>query len=189
MPFPLQTERLILRNFRDSDLEPFLAYRNDPEVYRYQGWRVPFEHTMGVLFLDEMKSMVPGQAGPWFQVALELKNSGSLIGDVAFALRHAAHPQASFGFTLARPYWGQGYAGEACRAVLEYLFSELKLHRVTADCDVDNHASYRLLERLGFRREAHHQESFWLGDRWGDESIYALLEREWHLRSTAVSQA
>jgi aminoglycoside 6'-N-acetyltransferase len=143
---------------------------------------------MAALFIDEMKSMKPGQDGSWFQVALELKGSGSMLGDVAFGLRHGAHRQASFGFTLARPYWGQGYATEACGAVLEYLFSELKLHRVTADCDVNNHASYRLLERLGFRREAHHLESYWLGECWGDEYLYALLEREWRPRLKAVSQ-
>ena len=69
--------------------------------------------------------------------------------------------QAYLGYTLARSAWGQGYASEAARKLLDYLFRVLDLHRVIADCDVDNAASIRLLERLGFRREAHYLESFW----------------------------
>jgi aminoglycoside 6'-N-acetyltransferase len=182
VPFPIETPRLILRRFCDADLEPFVAYRNDPEVFRYQGWKIPFTRAEGLQFIDEMKSVAPGDEGKWFQTALELKDSHALIGDVGFGLRRGGHGQAYFGFTLARPYWQQGYAGEAATAVLEYLFSELCLHRIMADCDTANRASWRLLERLGFRREGHHRQSFWLGDRWGDEYLYALLAEDWRAK-------
>jgi len=65
------------------------------------------------------------------------------------------------------------------RALIDFIFTELDLHRLVADCDAENVNSYRLLERLGFRREAHHVESYWLGERWGDEYAYALPGREW----------
>lgn len=178
MPFPLETERLILRHFRDSDLEPFTAYRNDPEVYRYQGWKTPYFLEYATEFIAEMKEAAPGTEGRWFQSALERKADGIMIGDVAF-FPMRGKPQAYVGFTLARPFWGQGYAGESIRRLIDFLFSELDLHRLVADCDADNANSYRLLERLGFRRKAHHVESYWLGERWGDEYAYALLGREW----------
>jgi RimJ/RimL family protein N-acetyltransferase len=63
--------------------------------------------------------------------------------------------------------------------LLDYLFNELNLHRVIAECDVENIASYRLLERLGFRREAHLIENIWFKGAWGSEFHYAILEREW----------
>ncbi|HEY6074504.1 MAG TPA: GNAT family protein, partial [Anaerolineales bacterium] len=112
-----------------------------------------------------------------------------LIGDVGFCPISGSHGQAYLGFTLARQYWNQGYALEATTAVLNYLFGELKLHRVIADCDTENTGSFRLLERLGFRREAHHCESYWLGDHWGDEYVYALLEREWAAEKGSAPQA
>ena len=107
-----------------------------------------------------------------------------MIGDVAFRIP-ASNPRTSLiGYSLARHAWGNGYASEAVRRLLEYLFQELDLHRVVADCDVANAASIRLLERLGFRREGHFVESFWLENEaaWGNEYMYALLQREWILR-------
>ena len=87
--------------------------------------------------------------------------------------------QAYIGFTLSVIHWRKGYAEEACRRLLDYLFGELNLHRVIAECDVENTASYRLLERLGFRREAHLIENIWFKGSWGSEFHYGLLEREW----------
>jgi aminoglycoside 6'-N-acetyltransferase len=179
MPFPLETNRLVLRHFHDEDLEAFLAYRNDPEVYRYQGWKVPFERSTAREFVESMKMADPYADGQWFQTVLEQKSDHVQIGDVGFFPKRGSHGQAYIGFTLARPYWGKGYATEAVTAVLDFLFRERKLHRIQADCDPDNSASCRLLERLGFRREAVHIESYWSADHWTDEFIYALLEREW----------
>jgi RimJ/RimL family protein N-acetyltransferase len=179
MPFPIETERLILRHFQDSDLNAFMAYRNDPEVYRYQGWKTPYFLEYATEFIAEMKAAVPGTEGKWFQSALERKQDGAVLGDVAFFPMRNKPRQAYVGFTLARPYWSQGYASESMRALIDYLFGELSFHRLVAECDADNVNSYRLMERLGFRREAQHVESYWLGDRWGSEFSYALLEREW----------
>ena len=185
MAFILETPRLILRSFRDSDLEPFLAYRNDPQVYRYQGWKTPFLRVDGEKFISEMKLAVPGTPGEWLQLAIECREGGeTIIGDVAFHITKSNPRMAYLGYTLARSAWGQGYAGEAALKVLDYLFRVLDLHRIVADCDVANTASIRLLERLGFRREAHYIESFWLEKEgvWGSEYLYALLQREWVLR-------
>jgi len=184
MVLRLETPRLLLRNFREMDLEPFLLYRNDPEVYRYQGWKRPYLREDALEFIAKMKNAIPGTSGEWFQLAIESKANGELLGDIAFHLTKSNPRQAYLGYTLSRAFWGQGYASEAARKVLDYLFRVLDLHRVLADCDVDNLASIRLLELLGFRREAHYLESFWVESetRWGSEYLYALLQREWILR-------
>jgi len=182
MPFPLETPRLILRRFTPADLETFLAYRNDPEVYRFQGWPIPYERSVAEQFIEGQMIADPSQEGQWFQAAMELKATGELIGDVGMFPRNGRGGQALLGFTLARRFWKQGYAREGVAAVIDYQFGEMQLHRIHADCDAENTASIRLMESLGFRREAHHIESYWLGDRWGDEYDYALLEREWQAR-------
>jgi len=178
VPFPLVTERLLLRHFHESDLDAFHAYRNDPEVFRYQGWHVPYLRETAAEFIAEMKDAVPGAEGRWFQTAVQRKSDHALIGDVAFCPMRGDARQAFFGFTLARCFWGQGYAAEAAQAVLDYLFRELEMHRIVAEIDTENTHSIRLLERLGFRREAHHVESYPTENGWRDEYVYALLERE-----------
>ncbi|BDE06402.1 hypothetical protein WPS_16780 [Vulcanimicrobium alpinum] len=70
-------------------------------------------------------------------------------------------------------------ATEALRAVLGGAFGARGMHRVTASIDPRNAASLALFERLGFRREAHHRESLWLGGAWVDDVIVAILGREW----------
>jgi putative hydrolase of HD superfamily len=92
----------------------------------------------------------------------------------------AADPrQAEFGITLALASQGQGLASEALRALFDYLFSELNLHRVTGSVDPRNTASMALLARVGMRQEGLHLESFWSKGEWTDDAVFALLAREW----------
>lgn len=182
MPLCLETARLLLRPFQDSDLESFLAYRNDPDVARYQSWESPLSHERGLALIGAMKEVQPDDPNAWNQIAIELKATSALIGDCVFH-RLAEDPrQAEIGYSLARHYQGQGYASEAILRLLAYLFEDLRLHRVRAICDVDNRASIRLLERLGLRREGHFIESYWHNGRWTSEYWYGLLQREWGQR-------
>ena len=179
------TPRLIIRPFQETDLEAFCAYRSDPLVAQYQGWSAPYSLEQGATFISEMSNATPGTPDEWYQIAIELKAPaapGPMIGDVAFHLK-ADQRQAYIGFTLARPYHGQGYAHEAVTRLLVYLFDERKLHRVIATVDELNSASIRLIERLGFRREAHFIENDWFKGRWSSEYWYAMLEKDWFERS------
>ncbi len=176
---PLETPRLLLRPFQDSDLEAFVAYRSDPIIARYQGWEAPYSIANALAFIDEMKQKQPAVPGEWYQIAIVLKTSLELIGDCAFEVSEEDGQQAKIGYTLARPYHGSGYATEAVTGLLNYLFGDLKLHRVIALCDVDNFASIRLLERIGMRREGYYLESFWSKGEWSSEYGYGLLQSEW----------
>ena len=176
----LETPRLLLRPLQDSDLERFAAYRSDPDVARYQSWESPYTKEQAAAFITAMKRVQPGSPGAWYQLAIERTHQAGLIGDCAFhVLAHDAC-QAEIGFSLARPYQRQGYATEAVRRLLEYLFDGLGLHRVTATCDAENRASAKLLERVGMRREGHFIENIWFKGTWGSEHLYALLHREWN---------
>ena len=184
MRFRLETERLLLRQFKKSDVESFLSYRNDPEVARYQGWSVPYPREKAVSFVREMSVALPGQ-NKWLQIALELKSTAEMIGDVAFSIKKIDERQAVIGYSLARQFWGNGYAFEAISRLLLYLFEDLKLHRVIAECDVENAPSWKLLDRLGFRREAHLVESAFYKGVYVSEYQYAMLGREWPERHSS----
>jgi RimJ/RimL family protein N-acetyltransferase len=177
-----ETPRLILRRFQDADLEAFVTYRSDPEVARYQGWDAPYSRERAAAFIAEMKSVQAGIPGAWLQLAIEIKGKCGLIGDCAFHILPGDPRQAEIAFTLARASQGQGYATEAVTRLLAYLFDDLHLHRVTAICDVENQASFRLLERLGLRREATFLQNVWFKGAWGSEYLYAMLQSEWQAR-------
>lgn len=86
--------------------------------------------------------------------------------------------EVEIGYALAKTAWGQGYGTEATRATLAYAFDKLQAHRVVANCFPQNAASCRVLEKLGFRREAYEVESYFEHGEWQDNVRYALLDRE-----------
>lgn len=182
----LRTPRLLLRPFQKLDLEPFAAYRSDPGVARYQSWSSPYTLDQARAFLKEMEIVQVGAPGRWYQLAVERQCQPGLIGDCAFEVLADDERQAHIGFTFAPAFQKQGYATEAVKCLLDYVFGELHLHRVAATCDVENEASVRLLERLGMRREAELIENVWFKGAWGSEYVYALIDKEWsrsHSRS------
>lgn len=176
----LETSRLLLRHLSQEDVSAFSEYRSDPEIARYQGWGTPFTEEQAEEFIDQMKDVVPGEAGQWLQLGMELKTTGALIGDVAFQVIKDSHRQAEIGMTLSRPYHKQGFGYEAVSALVDYLFYDLKVHRVIANCDPENHSAHSLLERVGFRREGLFVESLWYKGYWASELWFALLDREWN---------
>lgn len=183
----LETTRLRLRHFTDADLALFVAYRNDPEVARYQSWEGITESEARA-FLQEQQKTQPGVPGQWFQIAIELKETGILVGDCALKVEEYDERQAEIGYTLARAYQGLGIASEAVSRVLDYAFLTLGLHRVIAITDCENRASITLLERLGLHREGHFLQNVWFKGKWADEYLYAMLQEEWRSIRSRVLQ-
>jgi len=177
---PLESERLLLRRFDDRDLLPFLAYLNDPLVARYQTWE-SYSKQQARDVIEGQKNLAPGLPGHWFTFALELKETGALVGHIALKTLED-NRQAEIGFTLAREYHGKGLAFEAASRVLDYVFINLEMHRVIAIADCENKRSVALLNRLGMRREGHFIQNIWFKGKWGDEYHYAILRREWQKR-------
>lgn len=174
----LETPRLVLRRFTRADLPALLAYRNDPEVARYQSWE-SFSAEEAEAFLAKLEQAEPGTPGTWFQFAVEVKEGGALVGDCALHVRADDARQGEIGFTLAREHQGRGYAREAVSRLLDFVFTELKLNRVVAITDAENASAAHLLERIGMRREGHFLQNVWFKGRWGDEFAFAVLRDEW----------
>ena len=175
----LAGERLVLRRFQPADVTEFVAYRSSPAVARYQSWDAPYPREEGERFVQAIAHDHPDTAGEWFQFAAALRATGQLIGDCA-AMPLADDPrQCEIGFTLAERYQGHGYATEAARLLIGYLFTVRGKHRIIAYCDPRNAPSAAVLERLGMRREGHLRESTWAKGEWTDDLLYAVLDHEW----------
>ena len=172
-----ETARLRARAFALTDLDDFVAYRADPDVARYQSWSA-YTPDQGRALIEAMHGVEPGVPGEWFQIALEGRAHHALVGDLALHVDGDDPRQAEIGFTLAPGQQGQGYATEALRGYLDWLFVTFGLHRVCAVTDALNTPAAALLDRVGMRREAHHLESVWFKGAWGSELVYAVLAAE-----------
>jgi RimJ/RimL family protein N-acetyltransferase len=179
-PLFFQTPRLRVRGFTIEDLDAFVAYRSHPEVERYQGWS---DYTLerGRALIESMQGLRPGVPGEWYQLALQERMAGTLVGDLALKVNENEPREAEVGFSLAPAQQGNGYATEAVRGLLAYAFGTLSLHRVVAITDARNTPAAAVLERVGMRREAHHLENVFFKGAWGSEYLFAMLEREWSL--------
>jgi RimJ/RimL family protein N-acetyltransferase len=102
-----------------------------------------------------------------------------VVGEVSLIWRSVADRQAEIGYIFHPDVQGQGLATEAALALLAFGFEQAELHRIYARCDARNVASWRVMEKLGMRREAHFREHLQLKGRWDEELIYAILEDEW----------
>ena len=174
------TERLVLRRFTAGDLPAFAAYRNDPEVARYQAWDVPYSRSEADRFLVAQQSVEFGGSGGWVQLAVVDRSDGRLAGDCAVRIVEDQPRTAELGVTFSRQAQGAGFAGEALTAVITRLFAEHALHRVYAETDERNRAAHRLFERLGFRCEARLIDADWCKGEWTTLRLFALLHHEWN---------
>lgn len=174
----LETARLVIRPLTADDAGSLFAYRSDPDVYAFQGW-APVTLADAHAFLAPMLELDAPMPGQWFQVGLCLRESGELIGDCGICLSADMPRHAEFGITIRPGQQKCGFAREALHAVIDYLFSTLHLHRISASVDPRNVASVALLKSIGMRQEAHFVQSYWSKGEWADDLAFALLQSEW----------
>ncbi len=167
----------MLRPFTRRDLAAFTAYRNQPEIARYQSWTCFTAHDAEAFFAQQ-DGLAFDANGTWFQVAAERKRDGVLVGDVAVRFFDGGR-QVELGVTFDLAHQRQGYAAEAVSRVVALLFSVLGKHRIVATVDTVNLRAQRLLEKQGFRQEGRYRENIFFKGAWSSECSYALLNYEW----------
>ena len=176
MTLPIVTQRLILRRFTAADALDLLECVSHPSV---ASATPEIEPTVaGVTRYIEMQSaMAPFEEGMCFDLALERKEDGKVIGLVS--LVRQKHRQGEIGWALGIAHREKGYATEAARALMTYGFSVLDLHRIEARTNSGNVGSQRVMERLGMVQEARLRDAVSGDGRWLDTLIYGTLAREW----------
>lgn len=178
MPVQIETERLILREFIEDDWQEMVAYWRNPLYQRYYPELDDIEGTVWHL-LTTFIAQQQDDPRRIFQLVIERKDDGRMIGNCGIRVNAPEHRQANIGYELNPDEWGQGFATEAARAIVRFGFENLGLHRIWAECNADNGGSVRVLTKLGMQREARFREHQWFRGRWWDTEIYALLEGEW----------
>ena len=169
----IRTKRLLLRPFRESDYDDlfeFLSQLEDDEFEGYPG-----------ITCENGRQHLAYRLGSEEFCAMELKESGKVIGNICCGNRDFAAREV--GYIVNKHYQQQGYAAEALSAVIAQAFRE-GIHRVYAECDPRNVPSWKLLEKVGLRREAYFRQNIWFrrdgngAPVWKDTLIYAILEND-----------
>lgn len=176
----LQTNRLIIRTFELADWVAVYRYTSQPDVMTW----IP-DGTF-----DEMqaRTFVTLQSVEPTAYAVVLAATQRLIGHLVFHPWFAPRTY-EVGWVFDPDVHRQGYATEAARAALAYGFETMGLHRIIATCQPQNPASFRVMEKLGMRREGHFLQCIDRGnDQWWDEYFYAILANEWGQRSRHRSE-
>lgn len=174
----IRTERLVLRDLKETDLQAVHSYASDPEVVRYMDWG-PNTKEETQDFIQRTITNQKEKPRRVYTLAIVLKAEDELIGSCGMHTSNSDNREGWLGYCLNRHFWGQGYATETAEALLTFGFTQLKLHRIFATCDPANVASARVLEKIGMQREGHLREHKWAKGCWRDSFLYAILENEW----------
>ena len=180
LTYRLRTDRLVLRAANEDDADATWAYRRLPSVGEWLTEIPSGLMAYRTAFADPRR----------LAATVMVEHDGKVVGDLMLRVEDAwaqaevatvaKGAQAELGWVLDPACTGHGYATEAVRALLTYCFTELGVHRAVASCFLDNDASWRLMERVGMRREGHAvSESLHRSGHWLDTVTYAVLDTEW----------
>ena len=174
----LETERLILRSFREEDGEAmFRNWAGDPEVTKYLTWR-PHESadvSRSIAALWERESRKPEV----YQWAIVPRSLGEPIGSLSVVRMDEAVDSMELGYCIGRPWWGMGFTAEAVGAVIDYLFREVGANRIAACHDVNNPRSGCVMAKAGMKREGTLRAAHRNNQGIVDVTYYSILAEEW----------
>ena len=173
----LQTPRLTLRALSESDVAEVFAVFSDPVVMRYWDGAVMTTLQDAMQYIDHIHRGF--RRRELFQWGIADTATNTVVGTCTLTRLSTAHQRSEIGFALRQGRWSQGLGSEAVAAVIAFAFETLKLHLIEADVDPRNDRSLRLLERLGFRREGHLRERYYMNGERQDAVMMGLLRPEW----------
>ena len=178
MLYPLETERLYLEEVKPEYIPYFFRLHSFPEVDEFNTMGIPesIESTSTVLqpALDDQQNPSRGRM-IW---AVFQKSDRSFIGEVGMSYSGAKYRRGHIHYLLDPNYWGQGYATELVRALLDFGFKEFNMHRIEAGVATENKASIRVLEKVGMQKEGQHRKILPIRGEWVDNYHYAIVESD-----------
>ena len=174
----IETNRLVLREFKADDWSDFFSYQQSPEYLELYPWdrRREEDSIEFVNLFIEWQKTAPRRK---FQLVVTLKGDEKAIGSCGIRLKDGTDLDADLGYEIAPPHWGNGLATEAVRAMVRFGFENLHLHRLSSWCTAQNVRSIRVLEKLGMKTEGRLRESEQYKDRYWDTLLFGLLRSEW----------
>jgi ribosomal-protein-alanine N-acetyltransferase len=173
----IETERLILREFRRDDWEKVHEYAVDPEVYHHMPWG-PNSEDETRAFVERAIASQLENPRRHFELAITLREDGRLVGGGGIRADNESFRSANMGYCLRRDAWNKGFGTEAAVGLIAFGFERLHVHRTWATCDSENARSAHVLEKAGMKIEGTMRDDAWLRGRWRNSHLYSILETE-----------
>jgi ribosomal-protein-alanine N-acetyltransferase len=174
----LETERLLIREVLASDIDDFLRYRQLADYWRH----VPIEPPTAESIVASVNGWIQNQdqsSRTAYNLAVIDKRSDQLVGDAGLFVRSIHSRQGEIGWGVISSHAGRGLGTEIGRALLRLAFDTLGLHRVFAQCRVENQASRRIMSKLGMREEGVLRENVLARGEWWSSVQSSILSTEW----------
>jgi len=173
----LESQRIHLRPAKLSDFENIKSYRQDPENCRYIRSSEDDEHTYKIV--EQLAKPWKLEHDFWNGLVICMVGSDDVVGEIVFKIEDWQNQRAEIGYRLNDSVAGKGICTEAAKLLITHLFTEIGFFKVVAKCDPRNTASYRVMEKLGFKREAFFKDHYLMGEEWTDQYDYGLLAVNW----------
>lgn len=174
----LRTPRLVLHDFQVSDWRAVHTFTTDPIVIQFMPLDPPTEEDVHA-WVQGWITQAQDEPRTSYDLAVVLAQTQQVMGWCRIAWRMDEVRQAELAYMLAQTYWGQGLATELAQSLVRFGFTTLQAHRIFATARPANVGSWRVLEKLGMRREGHLRQHRWMKGTWHDSFLYAILEQEW----------
>ena len=180
LPLVIDTPRLQLRPMAAGDVRDIHRYASDPEVARLMSWSAHQSVDETQAYVERQLSGLANNTDLTWAIVHDGAARGCVgLSGITWTFRAWRIDRAELGYWLGRPLWGQGLMSEAAFAAARFAFETLGLHKVTIGCIDGNEGSRRIIEKLGFRFLAKHEDDVWRDGRWWDHLRYELTAAEW----------
>lgn len=175
----LESKRLTLRTFRESDLSNIHEMLMRPQSIEFNPSTYPESESETKNLLKDWSLQSKHDNRKNFTFLIETTMDCVFIGVISIDIIKFKYKNAEIWFKLNPEIWRNGYATEALCRIIKFGFEDLKLHRIEGGCAINNIASYKVMEKSGMIREAHRRKLLPLKSGWSDNYEYAILEEEY----------
>ncbi len=181
----LSSGNIYLRPAKVSDFPVIKIYRQDPENCRYIRPAESDEETMKIV--EQLSKPWQMKSGYWNGLVICLQEDDTLVGEIVFRIEDWENSRAEIGYRLSEAAAGKGICTQAATLLINYIIHEFGFYKLVAKCDPRNIASFRVMEKLGFVREAFFKEHYRIGEEWTDQYDYGLMSTQWLINQNKLN--
>ncbi len=171
----IRTNRLVLKDIVLEDSLKMFEYRSDPSIMEFQSFKPTTIDDVKIFIKNN--SLFFNVVNTWFQIGIYCEDT--IIGDIGIHFLDPENQQCEIGYTIGRKDQHKGFGKESVEAIIDYIFTSMKKHRVITSVDPENTSSIRLLKDLGFRNEGYFVKSILIQNEWKDDMVFGIIKEEW----------
>lgn len=177
-----KSERLLFKEFQESDFHLFFSVFSNEQVMKYALLdRFSCEEDILPYFTEVLDNNITVKNRKAYEFAVFLSSTDTFVGfaDIVIHYQNSIATCGEIGYFLLPPFWGNGFATEISKTLIEFCFTELKLHKVTARCNANNLRSERVMKKAGMVKEGEFRKARFKNGQWDNELHYNILVEEW----------